>query len=108
GIEPSSRYGPRLSQLGMNASELGFRGHVFERSIAPIPEKDVAIDAGHEQIGVAVIVEISDCGRHRVTGCGNAGLFGHVGEMTFAVISVEAIEELRTRLFERGKRGPVG
>ena len=53
--------------------------------------KDVAAVLGNEQVGKSVVVVIAPDAAQAVTGAGNAGLFGDVGECAIAVVTIKRI-----------------
>src|ERR1035437_9392641 len=48
-------------------------GDVGEAAVAEVAVEDVALDAGDEDIGVAIVIEIADGDRRRVALPGDAG-----------------------------------
>ena len=71
-IEPACGNGPFAARDARRS------GDVFERAVAAIVIKDVAIDAGDEEIGMAVVVVICSGRAHRVAFARDARVFGHV------------------------------
>src|SRR5258708_2500751 len=58
-----------------------FGGDVPKRTIAEVAVEGVSAIAGDEDVDAAVVVEISGCNSHSVTGVVETGLSGDVGEL---------------------------
>src|SRR5438067_977417 len=80
-IEPSSGDSPGAV---LNTSLFG---DVLKRAITTIVVKRIAVDTGHKNVRVAIIVVIADRRPHRITLAANASLLRHVGEMHVAVVT---------------------
>ena|SRR5437763_5848711 len=63
-VKPPGRYGPLVTFYS------GFLGYIFEFSVAEITVEDIAVDARHEQISIAIIVVISRGCTHRIARAG--------------------------------------
>ena len=66
------------------------------------------MQAGHEDIRIAVVVVVGDGHAHVVAGAGHAGGVGDVGEHAMAIIAEEAVAVFRIVLLERGYVCAVG
>ena len=66
------------------------------------------VQAGDEQIRMAVIVVVRDRNAHVVAGAGQAGGVGHVGKDAIAVVAEQAVAVLRRVFLQRGDVGAVG
>ena len=64
-------------------------GDVDERALAGVAEQAVLPDAGDEQVGEAVVVEVADGDAHAVHLDVEPGAAGHVGEGAVAVVAVQ-------------------
>ena len=84
-IEPERRGAERRP-----AGEAARSGHVEERALAGVPEQPVLSDAGDEQVGIAVVVEVADGGAHSVELDIEAGAARHVGKCAVAVVAEQA------------------
>jgi hypothetical protein len=71
-------------------------------------EEVVAMDAGNEDIGMTVVVIISNRDTDVETAATQAGLLGHICEYTIAIIAEKPVTELAIILFQRGDIRAVG
>src|SRR5260370_31501534 len=101
-VEPARGDGPGL---GMDAS---FGGDVFERAIAAIAVQNVAAHAGHEEVGMSVVVVIGCGGAHAVAFATHAGARGHIVEYTIAAVAIETVPPGGAFLFEAWPRRALG
>src|SRR5207248_2428312 len=87
-VKPAASDGPLI------ALDSRFFRNLLELSVAQVAIKNVAVDACHKQISMAVVVVVRRCGAHRIACSRDTGLRGNVGEFHSAVISIQAVEEL--------------
>ena len=66
------------------------------------------VEAGDEEIGMAVVVVVADGDAHVVSGAGEAGGVGYVGEDAVAVVAEEAVAILGSVFLQRGDIRAVG
>jgi len=68
----------------------------------------IAVDAGHEQIGIAVVIVISH--RHSAieARAGQSRGFGDIGEYAMAIVAKQTVAVLRIVLFQCGQIGTSG
>src|SRR5260370_29889899 len=74
-VEPPCRYRPRFA---MNAR---LRGDIFKGAITAVAIEKVAPHAGHEQVLVAVVIEIARRGSHAEAFAAQTGLRGDILEV---------------------------
>ncbi len=99
-VEPAAADGPLV---GGNA---GLRGDVFETS-ADVAIQHLAMHAGHEEVGGAVVVVVRGGHAHGVAGAAQARGFGHVAETHGALVPEEPVGILRVVLLQAGNGRPV-
>ena len=66
-------------------------------SNVPLPQvaiEHVAVDAGDEEVGVAVVVEVADGGAHGIACSRHSGLLGDIAELPVAFVAIQAIPVL--------------
>ena len=100
-VKPSRASGP--SAL---VGDSGFRRNVSESAVPVVVIQNGAAIASHIQIGISIIVEVSD--RHALTVvafAANAGFIGDIGERSVAVIVVERAAQGMRRLINIGGGG---
>ncbi len=69
--------------------------------------QNVAIDAGDEEVGLAVVIVVGGGGAHGIAGTGQTCFFGHVAKLHVTFVVIEAVPVLRAGFGERGKIGAV-
>ena len=106
-VHPGGGDGPERSVLGVGLVEAGLGGDVGEGSVAVVVIERVAINAGHEDVFVPVIVVVADGDADVVSGSGEARFFCHVSEVSVAVVFEEAIGIFRGIFFQRFYVGAV-
>src|SRR5215472_5148693 len=97
-VNPGRRDRPQLAQLRIDTTEVSFLGDIFERAVAAIVVKNVAVHPGDEDIGIAVVVVVGDGNAHGVAFACYPGFFGHVGEGSVAIVAKQAIGIFGARL----------
>ena len=107
---PASRPIPPtcLPNFAIGPGDAGLRGDIGETAVAEVAIEDVALHAGDEDIGEAVVVEVADGDRHRIAFAGQPGLGGDVGKRQVAVVAKQAVVEFRAGLAETGNGRAVG
>ena len=107
-IQPAGRYRPHAAELRVGSGDAGLRGDVGEAAVAEVAVEGVALHAGDEDIGVAVVVEVADGDGRGIAFAGEARLGGDVGERHVAVIAKQAVIEFGAGLAEAGNGGAIG
>ena len=69
----------------------GCAAHVVKGPVAIVAVEDVGTEVGHKQVGIAVVVEISDGGPQPVSGLAQAGLFRNIHEFPAAHVPIERV-----------------
>src|SRR5690242_4379838 len=87
--------------------EAGFSRDVGKRAIAIVAIKLVAMDAGDEQILVAIVVVIAYGDTYTKSFSGETSLCGDIAESAVAIVAVETIPEFLSSFSERRKRGAI-
>src|ERR1017187_3927221 len=59
-IEPAGRYRPHAPKLGIDSGDACPGGDVGEAAVAEVAVEDVALDAGDEDIGVAIVIVVEN------------------------------------------------
>jgi hypothetical protein len=106
-VEPARADGPHLLTMGVCSRDSGFGGDVSEGGVAVIAEKLVARDVCDKDVGVAVVVEVTNGNAHAIARSGYASFFSDVSECAVMVVAEKSIPVGRRRLFERGNLGAV-
>ena len=84
-VEPHGR-----RAQGRASAEPARARHVHERALAGVAEQAVLSDAGDQDVGIAVVVEVADGGAHAVQLHIEAGAARDIGERAVAVVAVQA------------------
>ena len=84
----------------------------FQRSHGRVTQANydaaqLAVDAAHEEVGIAVVVEVGHGRRHRVPGAAQRGGVGHVREPHPALVPEEPVRVAGRVLLEAGDGGAV-
>ena len=106
-VEEGRPHGPQRAVLGIARREAGLRRHVLERPVPAVAVEDVRPQAGHEEVGVPVVVVVGGGDAVLVALAGDPGSLRHVLEREVAAVPEEPVVELRVRLVEARHRGAV-
>ena len=84
------------------------RGHVGERAVAAVAIQPIAVDAGDEEIDVAVVIVVGGRRAGRVAFACDTGALGDVDEGHAAAIAEQPVPLVRPALGKRWQLCAVG
>jgi hypothetical protein len=106
-VEPTRADRPHLLIVGVRPSDTGSGSDVRECAVAVVAKELVAGDVGDEDVGVAVVVEVSNGDAHPVARSSDSRFFCDVGECAVVVVAEESIPVGGRSFFERRDLGSV-
>ena len=106
-IDPHSRHRPEWTVLFVGQRKASLFRHVGKGAVAVVVIKSVAIDPGHEDVVVAVVIVVTDGNADIEAGAFQSDLFRHVGKGTVAIVVEEAVPIFGRIFGERVDRGTV-
>src|SRR5579863_1634565 len=106
-VDPRRGHRPQRAIFGIGLAQSGFRGDVGKRAVAIVVVKSVAVDAGDEDVFVAIVVVVANGHANVVASARQSGFFGDVGEVAVAVVFEETVGVFWRILVERFDVGSV-